>query len=298
MAEVISRDGTWTFDGEVVRIVPGHDRSVHRLRKALGELVVPLQGVRGVAYEPGRKGGRLRLRLRDGADPFTQAVAGALPVPADPYRLAVSDDRTGAAGFFVDEVRNSLQIWEVPEGPCDRYLMPGPGVPLTAGAGDGTVSFDGERVRLEWNWLASGAKSAAGTQTFELKDMLGVEWAGRQGSMEYGYLRFRLRTPVPDRSPDADPRALSWGVQREGGSTALVAAAVTARLPHPYAPAELAPAAPDGNAGNAGGPAPAAFSGADPDAMLRRLRELGELHREGVLTDEEFSAAKRTLLGM
>ncbi|MFD0855703.1 SHOCT domain-containing protein [Actinomadura adrarensis] len=32
--------------------------------------------------------------------------------------------------------------------------------------------------------------------------------------------------------------------------------------------------------------------------MLRRLRELGELHREGVLTDEEFAAAKRTLLGM
>jgi hypothetical protein len=30
--------------------------------------------------------------------------------------------------------------------------------------------------------------------------------------------------------------------------------------------------------------------------MLRRLRELGELHRAGVLTDEEFTAAKQALL--
>ncbi|XVQ08451.1 DUF4429 domain-containing protein [Spirillospora sp. CA-255316] len=290
MAEVGSRDGAWTFDGEVVRIVPGHDRGVHKLRKALGELVVPLQAIRGVAYEPGRKGGRLRLRLRDGADPLSQAVAGGLPDAADPYTLAISSDRVGAAEFFVDDVRNSLLVWEVPEGPSDRYLLPGPGVPLTAGAGDGSASFDGERVRLEWNWLASGAKTAAGTQVFELKDLVGVEW-GRQAGMGYGYLRFRLRTPGPDRSPEEDPRALSWGIQKEGGTTALLAAAVLARLPHPSAAtlpaADARPALEK--------PADAA---ADHDAMLRRLRELGELHREGVLTDEEFTAAKRTLLGM
>ncbi|MFC5747826.1 DUF4429 domain-containing protein [Actinomadura rugatobispora] len=293
MAEVASRDGAWTFDGEVVRIVPGHDRSVHKLRKALGELVVPLRAVRGVAYEPGRKGGRLRLRLRDGADPLSQAVAGGLPDSADPYTLAIPSDRVGAAEFFVDDVRNSLLVWEVPEGPCDRYLMPGPGVPLTAGAGDGAASFDGERVRLEWNWMASGAKTAAGTQVFELKDLVGVEW-GRQSGMGYGYLRFRLRNPGPDRSPDEDTRALSWGIQKEGGTTALLAAAVLARLPHPVGSALPAAAADDKpvleKAPDAGA--------ADPDAMLRRLRELGELHREGVLTDEEFTAAKRTLLGM
>ncbi|MEW2353942.1 DUF4429 domain-containing protein [Spirillospora sp. NPDC029432] len=290
MAEVTSRDGTWTFDGEVVRIVPGSDRSVHKLRKALGEVVVPLQAVLGVAYEPGRKGGRLRLRLRDGADPLTQAVAGGLPDAADPYRLNVGADRSGAAGFLVDELRNYRQLWEVPEGPSDRYLMPGPGVPLTCSAGDGTASFDGERIRLEWNWLAGGTKTAAGPQTFELKDVTGVEW-GRQAGMGYGFLRFRLRTPRPERSPEEDPLALSWGIQREGGTTALLAAAVLARLPHPLASAELAePAAPRTT--------PALAAGDDPDAMLRRLRELGELRREGVLTEEEFAAAKRKLLEM
>ncbi|MER5836080.1 SHOCT domain-containing protein, partial [Streptomyces sp. NPDC002130] len=35
---------------------------------------------------------------------------------------------------------------------------------------------------------------------------------------------------------------------------------------------------------------------ADHDALLRRLRELGELHRTGVLTDEEFTLAKQAIL--
>ncbi|MER6708466.1 SHOCT domain-containing protein, partial [Streptomyces fumanus] len=34
----------------------------------------------------------------------------------------------------------------------------------------------------------------------------------------------------------------------------------------------------------------------DHDALLRRLRELGELHRDGVLTDEEFALAKQAVL--
>src|SRR5688500_7332447 len=98
--EVIARDGTWTFDGEVLRIVPGRDRGVHKLRKALGELVVPLEAVAGVAFEPGRKAGRLRLRLRAAADPFSQAVAGSLAdSAADPYRLSVDGGRTGVAEY-------------------------------------------------------------------------------------------------------------------------------------------------------------------------------------------------------
>ncbi|WP_143626507.1 SHOCT domain-containing protein, partial [Streptomyces viridosporus] len=40
-------------------------------------------------------------------------------------------------------------------------------------------------------------------------------------------------------------------------------------------------------------PAPAEH---DHDALLRRLRELGELHRSGVLTDEEFALAKQAVL--
>ena len=68
---------------------------------------------------------------------------------------------------------------------------------------------------------------------------------------------------------------------------ALVAAAVQARLPHPAAPAPKQPTAPAPER-----PAPEE----DHDALLRRLRELGDLHRSGVLTDEEFTMAKQAVL--
>lgn len=56
MAEIIQRTGTWTFDGEAVRIVPATDKSVQPLRRGLGEVSVPLMAVSSVAYESGRQG--------------------------------------------------------------------------------------------------------------------------------------------------------------------------------------------------------------------------------------------------
>ncbi|WP_167355604.1 SHOCT domain-containing protein, partial [Streptomyces atriruber] len=44
---------------------------------------------------------------------------------------------------------------------------------------------------------------------------------------------------------------------------------------------------------SAAAPRPAAE---DHDALLRRLRELGELHQAGILTDEEFATAKQAVL--
>jgi Short C-terminal domain len=49
-----------------------------------------------------------------------------------------------------------------------------------------------------------------------------------------------------------------------------------------YAPAPAAP--------------PAAAGGMEPDT-LDQLRQLGQLHEQGVLTDEEFAAQKAKLLG-
>jgi hypothetical protein len=45
-------------------------------------------------------------------------------------------------------------------------------------------------------------------------------------------------------------------------------------------------------------PAPsAAAPAASPAAPIDQLKELGELHASGVLTDEEFAAQKAKLLG-
>ncbi|MEV4863449.1 DUF4429 domain-containing protein [Streptomyces ossamyceticus] len=284
MAEILQRDGSWTFDGDTLRLTPGRDKSVSLLRKTLGELSVPLGALAGISFEQGRKSGRLRLRLRDGADPLLQVTGGRLADGNDPYQLSVDADRYGVAEYVVDEIRNALLLDQVPADAVGAYLLPGPVVPLSVSAGDGTASFDGEHVRLEWNWKTEDAKAAAGPRTLALADIEAVEWQPSVG-LENGCLRFTVRN-APTKAPAKyDPNSVElWGFKKDP-LMALVAAAVQARLPHPSSagdtgPKQLAPA---------GG-------GDDHDALLRRLRELGELHRSGVLTDEEFTLAKQAVL--
>ncbi|MFD7294580.1 DUF4429 domain-containing protein [Streptomyces sp. NPDC059897] len=285
MAEIIQRDGTWTYLGDTLRLVPGRDKGVSPLRKALGELTVPLTALAGASFEQGKKTGRLRLRLRDGADPLLQATGGKLSEATDPYQLTVESDRYGVAEYFVDEVRNALLLDEVPATPCSSYLLPGPAVPLSVSAGDGTASFDGERVRLEWNWKTEEAKSSAGTRVLELGDITAVEWQPAIG-LENGCLRFTVRSSPTKAPPKYDPNSIElWGFKKDP-LMALVAAAVQARLPH-AAPAPALEETP---------PPPQLPAEDDHDALLRRLRELGDLHREGVLTEEEFKLAKAALL--
>jgi hypothetical protein len=289
MAEIIQRDGTWIFDGDALRLTPGRDKNVGLLRKTLGELTVPLGALAGISFEQGKKSGRLRLRLRDGSDPLLQATGGRLAEPNDPYQLTVDSDRYGVAEYVVDEVRNALLLDRVPSGPVGSYLLPGPSVPLSASAGDGTATFDGEQVRLEWNWKTEDAKAAAGSPSLTVAEITAVEWHPAVG-LEDGYLRFTVRGAATRIPPKYDPHCVQlWGFKKDP-LMALVAAAVQARLPHPAAP----PAGTDVAKELPSVPGPAA--GDDHDALLRRLRELGELHASGVLTDEEFTLAKQAVL--
>ncbi|MDI3423028.1 DUF4429 domain-containing protein [Streptomyces luteolus] len=282
MAEIIQRDGTWTFDGDTLRIVPGHDKSVSLLRKTLGELEVPVRALAGISFEQGKKAGRLRLRLRDGADPLLQVAGGKFADTADPYRLTVEPDRYGVAEYLVDEVRTSLTLEQVPASGCTEYLLPGPFVPLSVTAGDGTASFDGETVRLEWKWNTEEAKSAAGARTLALGDITAVDWQPSAG-LENGYLRFSVKNAATKAPPKYDPNAVELFGFKKDPLMSLVAAAVQARLPHPAA----LPGTPS---------LPPADSTDDHDLLLRRLRELGDLHKSGVLTEEEFTAAKQAVL--
>ncbi|MCF3148363.1 DUF4429 domain-containing protein [Streptomyces platensis] len=306
MAELMVRDGTWSFDGDAVRIVPGRERGVHKLRQDLGEFTVPLAALTGIALEPGRKGGRLRLRLREGADPLLQVTGGGLPDEANPYRLTVDAGRVEVAEYFVDTVRQALMLEQIPDGPADRYLLPGPSVPLSAAGVDGVATFDGERVHLEWRWNTSETKRDWGPRNFTLGALEAVEWRAAAG-LESGYLRFRPRGATERLKPEHDPNSIElWGFKKESGTTALLAAAVAARLPHPSAGTgkalpTAAPAAPLTSAAPLTPAAPPASAAAsapaeDHDALLRRLRELGELHRDGILTEEEFTATKAAVL--
>ncbi|GGQ53693.1 DUF4429 domain-containing protein [Streptomyces flaveolus] len=300
MAEIIQRDGTWAFDGSTVRITPGLHRSVPLFRQTYGEVSVPLEAVSGIVFEPERRRGRLRLRLREGADPLLQATGGRLPDAADPYRLAVDVDRCGVAEYVAEEVRRALLLDQIPKGPVRAYLLPGPPVPVSVRSSDGTVSFDGGQVRIDWADTSDRVKRATGPRIIGLGDLVRVEWLPDSG-YENGFLRFVTRETVFSRlPPEKDPYALDlWGNARRDLLTALIATAVTARLPHPSTRA--ATTGEDGAAAAAAVVRPRAKSPAGPpaghhDVLLRRLRELGELHRGGVLTDEEFALTKAAVL--
>ncbi|WP_171166199.1 DUF4429 domain-containing protein [Streptomyces sp. I05A-00742] len=296
MAEIFQKDGTWTFDGSAIRVVPGGERGVHLVRRTLGELTVPLEAVAGIAFEPGRKNGRLRLRLREGADPLSQVTRGRMSDAIDPYQLRTEPDRSGVAEYFAEEVRTALLLEQVPDGPADRYLLSGPAVPMAVGAGDGTASFDGERVRLDWNWVTDEGKASGGPRELALSDIRAVEWLPSIG-LENGYLRFVVPGAPAKGAAKYDPNAIELFGFKKDGLMALLGAAVAARLPHPSAPAHETPAPPAlPRAAADTSPASPADPADDHDTLLRRLRELGELHRSGILTDEEFTAAKQAIL--
>ncbi|CAM5464126.1 DUF4429 domain-containing protein [Streptomyces canus] len=296
MAEIIQRDGTWAFDGTTVRITPGLHRSVPLFRQTYGEVAVPLEAISGVAFEPERKRGRLRMRLREGADPLLHATGGRLPDPADPYRLIVDVDRAGVAEYVAEEIRRALLLDQIPKEPTKTYLLPGPPVPVSVRSCDGTVSFDGTRVRIDWADTSDRVKRATGPRIIDVGDLVQVEWLPNSG-YEDGFMRFVTReTSFSKLPPEKDPYALDlWGSTRRDLLTALVATAVTARLPHPSTRGDLA-------YDDEGAHRPRLAAAAVPppadhhDVLLRRLRELGELHRDGVLTDEEFAMTKAAVL--
>ena len=301
MAEIIQRDGTWAFDGSTVRITPGLHRSVPLFRQTYGEITVPLEAVSGIVYEPERKRGRLRLRLREGADPLLQATGGRLPDAADPYRLTVDIDRTGVAEYVAEEIRHALLLDQIPKEPAKAFLLAGPPVPVSVRSSDGTVSFDGAQVRIDWADTSDRVKRATGPRIIAVGDLVQVEWLPNSG-YEDGFLRFVTRETVFSKlPPEKDPFALDlWGSARRDLLTALVAAAVTARLPHPSLRAgehvDRPPQLTASAAGPGPMPAPVPPQADHHDVLLRRLRELGELHRDGVLTDEEFAATKAAVL--
>ncbi|GAP53399.1 uncharacterized protein SAZU_8280 [Streptomyces azureus] len=204
-------------------------------------------------------------------------------------------DRTGVAEYVAEEIRRSLLLDRIPKEPAKACLLHGPPVPVPVRSSDGTVSFDGSRVRIDWADTSERVKRATGPRIINLGDLVQVEWLPNSGH-EDGFLRFVTRETVFSKlPPEKDPYALVlWGSARRDLLTALIGTAVTARLPHPSTRTS-----PGNHEADAHGPspAPAVPPAADHhDVVLRRLRELGELYRDGVLTGEEFALAKAAVL--
>ncbi|MEU8744315.1 DUF4429 domain-containing protein [Streptomyces parvulus] len=273
----------WEFESDSVLIRYERGIRTPKLFQALGERRVPLEAIAGVTLTPGRRGTVvLRVEPRAGADPLIEAAAGQLKESGDPYRLVLPAERETLAEYYADELR-ALLGESGAAGPADRYLVAAPDAPLHFKAYDGKASFDGKAVSFRWSWTgASSAKWKAGDQSFPVADLGGVEW--RSPEVFEGYLRLVPRdagavAPQADQDPASVVFGLGYGPVHES---------------LPFAAAVLA-AVRERGAG-ASEPVPVPAPRRDPADIAERIRHLGELHQQGLVTDEEFSSKKAELL--
>ncbi|GAA3396033.1 DUF4429 domain-containing protein [Streptomyces roseoviridis] len=279
---------TWEFESDavVIRFERGNlTNRMPKLFQALRERRVPHEALEAVTLAPGKRGTVvLRAVPRAGADPLMEAAAGQLKDECDPYRLVLPADRETLAEYYRDELRSVLSPYDAGR-PADGFLVEAPEGPQSFKAYDGKAAFDGRsEVTFRWSWSgASSEKWKAGDQTFRVGELSGVEW--RSPEVLDGYLRLVPREGPDERAvqPDHDPASVVFGLGYGPVHESL-----------PFAAAVLA-------AIRRASPRVPALPGAgarprDPAGVAERIRHLGELHRAGLVTDEEFSVKKAELL--
>lgn len=270
----------WEFESDSVLIRYERGIRTPRLFQALGARRIPLAALKDVTLTAGRRGTVvLHAEPRPGADPLMDAAEGQLKEGCDPYRLVLPAERETLAEYYADELRARL----TGSGPADRHLVEPPAAPLQFKAYDGKASFDGTTVHFRWFWTgASSAKWKAGDQRFSVSELSGVEW--RSPELFEGHLRLLPRgadTTARPAQPDQDPAAVVFGLGYGAVHESLpFAAAVLAAIRSASPPAPVTVPAPR----------------RDPADVAERIRHLGELHRAGLVTDEEFSVKKAELL--
>ncbi|MFD9500566.1 DUF4429 domain-containing protein [Streptomyces sp. NPDC060035] len=299
---------TWEFDTDSLLIRFERGIRTPRLFQSLRERRIPYAALSSVTLTPGRRGTVvLHAVPRPGADPLLEAAAGQLKDGCDPYRLVLPAERETLAEYYADELRSLL-------GPdaakhADGFLVTAPEAPMHFKAYDGRAGFDGVRVSFRWSWTgASSTKWKAGDQTFPVAELSDVQW--RSPEALEGYLRLIVRGaagdadeggPVHALGPDAaqgaqqpavrhvpvdqDPAAVVFGLGYGPVHESLpFAAAVLESVRRTQAVPVAAALAPVGGQRR------------DPADIAERIRHLGELHRAGLVTDDEYSAKKAQLL--
>lgn len=286
MEEVNGHHAIWRFDEKTVRIGFGAGRKVPQLYKSLGRCEVPLAAVREVDFDPGdrKRGWRLRMRMVEGADPYSPLDTTGKA--STPLLLTGPHDRELVTEYFAERLTESAryarQTLETPLDPGEvaRGLVPRP--PLQVRTAEGSASFDGERVRLQWDgWMASTAKEREQSREYRLSEMESIEWVP-QVDFDEGFLRVVLRgvSLSEGTSRENDFFSLVSHGLKGSDETLLMAATVNSHIGSAWEPAELE----------------ATTSADGDDAIFAKIRELGRLHAEGLLTEDEFNTKKVQLL--
>ncbi|MBL1100068.1 DUF4429 domain-containing protein [Streptomyces coffeae] len=297
----------WEFDTDSVLIRFERGIRTPKLLQTLGERRVPFEALSAVELAPGKRGTVvLRAVPRPGADPLMDVADGQLKEAYDPYRLVLPAERETLAEYYAEEIRAAL----APDAdtPAETHLVTAPAPPMSFKAYDGKASFDGKEVAFRWFWTgASSAKWKVGDQRFRVDELSGVEWCSpeskgsagstpKEGAAKNGNGHLRLIERAHEDRPmgraDHDPAAVVFGMGYGMVHQSLPFAAAVLEAVRAGNPGQGAEGAPASAAHTAAHPA----ARRDPADIAERIRHLGELHIQGLLTDEEFSAKKAELL--
>ncbi|WP_333811274.1 SHOCT domain-containing protein [Timonella senegalensis] len=114
-----------------------------------------------------------------------------------------------------------------------------------------------------------------------------------------GRVEQRQQARAMDRQMQAAEHQMIQQQQQQAAIAQAVAEqAAAAPMGAPVAPNAIAPAVAGAGVPGAGVPAPPAPApGVPGDDLIARLQQLGQLHQQGILTDQEFAAAKQQILG-
>ncbi|GAA3688999.1 DUF4429 domain-containing protein [Nonomuraea antimicrobica] len=261
----------------------------HRLLKVLARCEVPVAAIEAVEFAAaGKKGWRLRLRLRERADPYA-AVGALLAEGGQPFLLTGGPETELVAEYQADQLRLAAETARPDDGlrPAEEYALGlVPPVPLSIRTSEGTAMFDGETVRLEWSDEAGSRKATRRRMAYALRDIRRVDWFPQRSSGE-GHLRIVTRDEDPDAKPTKPSKdfacLLTEDSAKQDAWTLVMAATVTAHL---WAKADR----------ETGRAQLTAAQDTDSPTVYDSIRELGRLHTEGLLTDEEFASKKAELL--
>ncbi|MCF6471884.1 DUF4429 domain-containing protein [Nonomuraea sp. MG754425] len=294
MDELQGKTATWLLGEDKVIIQYSSRWRTHALLKVLARCEIPLPAIAAVDFTSlGKKGWRLQLRLREHADPYA-AVGPMLAERAQPFLLTGEPDTELLADYHADQIRIAADAARNGDGeraPEEYALALVPPVPLHIRTSEGTAMFDGQAVRLEWSDDASSPKTRKRRMEYALADIQRIEWFP-QKSMNDGYLRIVTWQRDPDAKPAKPGKdfacLLTENSARQDAWTLVMAATVTAHL------WTAAPRA--AGSRQAAIAQPSAEAEAAALSVYDRIRELGRLHKEGLLTDEEFTSKKAELL--
>jgi len=157
--------------------------------------------------------------------------------------------------------------------------------PLTVKGYNGTVTFDGEFVTLTRKGFIARSTVGKGEKRMHISRITAVQWK-QPGALVNGFLEFTLPGGVERRS--------QWGRQTRdavGNENAVVVTRAQAAAFEPMRKALESAIAEQHQV------TPTVPSAVPEPGLAAQIRELGELHEAGVLSDDEFTAAKGRLIG-